>query len=193
MWQVEVDSNGLCHTCLNGGELCMLPGDMLLLRFINDSFFFFLSWLSVVKPSFAGNVKTINHLLENYSNGCYPWVSGYEMGFTNVPSRSFGECLFFYVAQQRYPSSVNSAVAELWALLWWQSPPELAKEKQTKHAFRTNETVKWLCWSRYGEWPHRMDFMLNVKCDKEEPLGWWCGSVGRVLCLPSIKTQVPSL
>lgn len=68
---MEVDSNGLCHTCLDRGELCMLPGDVLLLRLIND-FFFFLFWLSVVKPSFAGNVKTINHLLENYTNGCFP-------------------------------------------------------------------------------------------------------------------------
>lgn len=39
--RVEVDLNGLCHTCLNGRELCTLPGDKLLLRFINDFFYFF--------------------------------------------------------------------------------------------------------------------------------------------------------
>lgn len=40
IWRVEVDFNGLCHTCLNGRELCTLPGDKLLLRLINDFYYF---------------------------------------------------------------------------------------------------------------------------------------------------------
>lgn len=69
IWRVEVDLNGLCHTCLNGRELCTLPGDKLLLRFINDFFCFFFSLLSVVKSSFAGNFRTVNHQLENCAHG----------------------------------------------------------------------------------------------------------------------------
>lgn len=121
IWRVEVDFNGLCHTCLNGGELCTLPGDMLLLRLIHAFFFFF---LSVVKPSFAGNFRTINHLLENCANGCSLCeFLVMKLGFNNVPSRSFGECYFFYVAHWTYLDlstlqSVSCGLRHDDSLLW---------------------------------------------------------------------------